>query len=141
MPSTRNIEGAVLNTRAQPGSADESHVLDRVALDRLRGLGGDQFLAEMVDAFLPFSEKLMAEARVGLCAGNLVPVVRMGHSLKSSALTFGSEPMRRLAVQIDECAREGRAELLPELLAAMDRIYSEVRACLVTVRDNGGKSP
>lgn len=116
-----------------------TQVVNPATLDRLREMGGDHFVVEMIEALCTFAPKVMLEARTGLVAGQLEPVVRMGHSLKSSARLLGAETMQELAVRIEICARQGTAETLPGLLDELDGAYFRAKEYLLKVRDNGGK--
>jgi HPt (histidine-containing phosphotransfer) domain-containing protein len=131
-------EGEVgLENKDQQRSA--AVVVDTVALDRLRELGGDHFVVEMIEALLSFAPRVLLEARTALMEGRVEPVGRMGHSLKSSARILGAEAMRDIAIRVEVCAREGTAVALPGLLDEMDHAYSQVKEYLLKVRDNGGK--
>jgi HPt (histidine-containing phosphotransfer) domain-containing protein len=108
--------------------------IDDAAISKLRSIGDDSFVVEMIDAMVSFVPRMTSEARAGLIAGNVEPVVRMGHSLKSSAQSFGAERMRELAIQIEREARGGRVDALSELLDEMDRVFGGVRGALMKVR-------
>ena len=113
--------------------------INTAALDKLRELGDDPFVVEMIDALFAFAPTVMMEARAGLRAGLLEPVVRMGHSLKSSARLLGAEAMSEVAFRIEVCAREGATDALPGLLDEMEVAYSQAEEYLFKVRANGGK--
>jgi HPt (histidine-containing phosphotransfer) domain-containing protein len=123
----------------QQGVADSGPCVDASALSKLREIGDAEFVVEMIDALLSFAPRVMSEARAGLGSGNYEPVARMGHSLKSSARILGADTMRNIASQIERHAREGHADLLPGLLDQMDSAYTQTKAYLIRVKDNGGK--
>jgi HPt (histidine-containing phosphotransfer) domain-containing protein len=119
-------------TSADP--AEAARVLERVRIDaqleKLRNLGGDEFVAEMVDLFLGDTPKQLGEARAELQAGELGGVQRRVHSLKSSAGNFGARALQELAFRAEQLAAENRAEALPAALDAIGAAFERVRAYL-----------
>src|SRR5207244_975539 len=64
------------------GDAQNADVdLDAAAIRNLRDLGGDEFLAEVVDAFLADAPELMATLRRSLDDGNAEELRRAAHTL------------------------------------------------------------
>jgi HPt (histidine-containing phosphotransfer) domain-containing protein len=125
---------------ALQGPSAVGQCVDVAALDKLRTIGDDAFVVEMINALLSFAPRVLTEARTALEAGNLEPVSRMGHSLKSSARILGADTMREIASRIEKYAREGRTDPLSGLLTEMERAYSEVKVYLMKVKENGGKA-
>lgn len=113
--------------------------INTAALHKLRELGDDQFVVEMIEALCAFAPTVLREARAGLRAGQLEPVIRMGHSLKSSAGLLGAEAMREVASRIEVSAREGTSDDLPGLLDEMDGAFFQAKEYLLKIRNNGGK--
>src|SRR3954471_14650433 len=68
--------------------ADLACILERVRIDaqlaKLKGLGGDEFVQEMVELFLGDTPQQLGEARAALRAGEVGGVQRPVHSLKSN---------------------------------------------------------
>ena len=71
--------------------------IDDKAISALQELGGADFVVQMIDVFLVYVPKVIAEARRGLDRGDLEAVIRMGHSLRSSARNLGAIRMAELA--------------------------------------------
>lgn len=105
-------------------------VIDDSAFKALSELGGKEFLIQMVDTFLVYATKLIGEARHGLAAGDLEPVLRMGHSLHSSGRTMGALRMMDLGERIEKQIRAKRMTELPSLLDEMERAFVEAKTCL-----------
>jgi len=109
--------------------ADEASV-DPAALERLRRLGGEKFVKEMIDIFLDFIPKKIAQALEGQRANCLLEIEKGAHAVKSSALNMGAQNLQRLADRIERLAKEQQPELLPALLADLESEFSRVRAAL-----------
>lgn len=105
---------------------DESYIDDKAIL-ALKDLGGADFVVQMIDVFLVYAPKVIAEARSGLARGNLEPVIRMGHSLRSSGRNLGATRMVELAEGIESAGRSGQLPLLPALLDQMEQAFSLVK--------------
>ncbi|MEI6787536.1 MAG: Hpt domain-containing protein [bacterium] len=105
---------------------DDSYIDDK-AISALQDLGGADFVVQMIDVFLVYAPKVIAEARRGLERGNLEPVIRMGHSLRSSARNLGASRMAELAEGIESAGRSGQLPLLPALLDHMEQAFSLVK--------------
>ncbi|UCE01413.1 MAG: Hpt domain-containing protein [Candidatus Latescibacterota bacterium] len=78
--------------------------IDRKALALLHELGGDEFLAEMIDRSSKNISQQLAEARRGLLAGDVGTARLALHAVVGSAGILG-------AVEIMELARAGLAAL------------------------------
>jgi CheY-like chemotaxis protein len=94
----RAEELAAALKRARPlgngdvGPTAVDHVsLDDRALKNLRDLGGDDFLGEVIDAFLADAPELMATLRRSLDEQSAEELRRAAHTLKSNGATLGAE--------------------------------------------------
>ena len=110
---------------AGEGSADDGNVeLDASALESLRELGGDDFLAEVIDTFRVDAPNLLATLRRSLEHADADELRRAAHTLKSNGATFGALGLAELCRELEERARNGEMGGAPELT---DRIESEYR--------------
>ena len=109
---------------------DEPNTLDPAALERLRKLGGDKFAGQMIDLFLSYGGKKVAEARAAREAGNLAGVAEAAHALKSSAGNVGAEQVRKLAAQAEQSAKNAQSDVVAADVAALERAFAEVRPLL-----------
>lgn len=117
-------------TIAQAALAFERARIDR-QLNQLRDLGGDDFVAEMIDLFLAQAQNQLATMRDSLSRGESTEVQKLAHTLKSSAGNFGARALQEL------CARTERAattdtDRLPELLGHIETAYWRLRSHLET---------
>jgi HPt (histidine-containing phosphotransfer) domain-containing protein len=108
--------------------------IDEKAIQVLQELGGASFVAEMIDVFLAFVPKILGEARNSLAEGNLEPVGRLGHTLRSNGRNLGAAKIVELAQSIESACREGRAANLPVLLDQMEQAFFQVKDCLEEIK-------
>ena len=107
-------------------SADLVHVsLDDDALKNLRDLGGDEFLGEVIEAFLADAPELIATLRRSLGEPNSEELRRAAHTLKSNGATLGAEQFAELCRTLEQQAKSGELDGASELV---DRIGEEYLA-------------
>jgi CheY-like chemotaxis protein len=100
------------------------------ALEQLRKLGGDEFLAELVDAFLVEAPGLLATMRRALEQGDADEVRRAAHTLKSNGATFGDEEFAEVCRELEERAKDGRLDGAGELAERVEAQYSQLEKAL-----------
>jgi HPt (histidine-containing phosphotransfer) domain-containing protein len=93
-------------------------------------IGDMSFVVKMIDIFLAYFPKLFGEAKDGLAKGDLEPVVRMGHSLRTSGRYLGATRIADLAQSVEMAGRAGKIDLLPSLLDQMETAYACVKDSL-----------
>ena len=106
---------------------NESRNLDPVALERLQRLGGDAFVCKMIDLFLDYAGKRIAEARAAQAAGNFTAVEKAVHPLKSSAGNVGAGRVQALAARIEALAEQGPSEALAAALDELEQAFVAVQ--------------
>lgn len=109
--------------------------IDEKALATLKEIGGDDFLRQMIDAFLQYTTRVIGEAREGLATGNLEPVTRMGHSLHSGARSLGAMRIMELGGRIEAAGHERRLEDLARLLLEMEVAFEAAKAELEATKE------
>jgi HPt (histidine-containing phosphotransfer) domain-containing protein len=115
--------------------------LDQSALERLRRLGGEEFLDELIRIFLDFVPKKISQAVAGQQADHLLDVEQGAHAIKSSASHIGARRLEQLAIQIERLAKERRSEPLPKLLADLESEFARVKTALIKEQQNFSTSP
>lgn len=101
--------------------------LDPEALQRLQRLGGDAFVCKMIDLFLDYAGKRIAEARAARDAGNFVAVEKAVHPLKSSAGNVGAARIQALAARIEALAEQGPSDALTVALGELEQAFAAVQ--------------
>ncbi|MGH3003977.1 MAG: response regulator, partial [Gaiellaceae bacterium] len=106
---------------APPAENDaDGRLLDGAALDSLRELGGDDFLAEVIDTFLADVPTLLATLRGALDAGDAAEVRRAAHTLKSNGATLGATEFAEVCRALEQRAKDGDLESAPGLLVRIE---------------------
>ena len=94
-------------------------ILDEAAIDKLRVLGGDEFVQEALDTFIETATNLVADATIALSTGDLDVIIRAGHTLKGSSGNVGAAEVRQRAIWLEQAGRTGDMELVKELVQAL----------------------
>ena len=98
------------------------YVIDLDVYRALEETVGDDFILEIVDAFLEEGAQFLADLESTLGTDDLEGFRRAAHSMKSNAATFGAMELSRMAKELEEMARGGgldgaRGKLSPLKLA------------------------
>jgi HPt (histidine-containing phosphotransfer) domain-containing protein len=110
--------------------ASQPTVIDPVALERLKRLGGGKLLRDMLDLFLEHTPVRMAAAAASFSQGDLAGVNQAAHSLKSSAANLGARTLRDYAEQVEHVAAGEQAGDLASLIAHLQEAFAQARAAL-----------
>ena len=122
------------DARAPSAEASDA-ALDASALESLRELGGEAFLAEVIDTFLSDGPALVASLRTSYEQGNTEELRRTAHTLKSNGQTFGAGRFSEFCRELEERARSGRrVDGAAELVERIEREYGALEEALVLLR-------
>jgi HPt (histidine-containing phosphotransfer) domain-containing protein len=120
------------------GAADSEAVeyvsLDDEALKNLRDLGGDDFLGEVIDAFLADAPELMATLGRSLDEHSTEELRRAAHTLKSNGATLGAETFADLCRTLEQCAKAGELDGASELVDQIEQQYEPLKEALSALR-------
>jgi HPt (histidine-containing phosphotransfer) domain-containing protein len=117
------------------GADGVAHVsLEDDALQNLRDLGGDEFLGEVIDAFLADAPQLVATLRSSLEEENTEELRRAAHTLKSNGATLGAEQFADLCRTLEQRAKTGELEGAPELVDRIEQEYQQLEEALSALR-------
>jgi CheY-like chemotaxis protein len=134
----RSEELAKALSRARPvvaADADGAPVeLDSEAVEGLRALGGEEFVAEVIDTFLDDAPALLATLREALERRDAEELRRAAHTLKSNGQTFGAPRFAAHCRELEELARSGELAGAPGLVERIDREYGALERTLATLR-------
>ncbi len=106
------------------------------ALARLRDLGGEEFVGQMIGLFLDLARHKLAEARRALGQNDFNAVRMAIHPLRSSSGNVGAKAMMDLAARIDELVRQQEVESIPGLLAELETAFARVEPRLERERQS-----
>jgi HPt (histidine-containing phosphotransfer) domain-containing protein len=108
--------------------------LDASAIESLRELDGESFLAEVIDTFLGDAPALVAALRTTHEEGDAEELRRTAHILKSNGQIFGARRFSELCRDLEERARSGKLDGTAELLDRIDREYAALEEALAALR-------
>jgi CheY-like chemotaxis protein len=115
-------------TRSAGSSLDES------AIESLRQLDGEAFLAELIDTFLGDAPALVASLRTAHEQGDTEELRRAAHILKSNGQTFGAGGFSELCRALEERARSSQRDGVAELIDRIEREYAALEQTLSALR-------
>jgi two-component system sensor histidine kinase/response regulator len=104
--------------------------LDDAALRSLRELGGDDFLGEVIAAFLADAPELMATLRRSLEDANNEELRRAAHTLKSNGATLGAEEFTERCRTLEQRAKDGDLDGAAELVEQIEQDYGQLEEAL-----------
>jgi PAS domain S-box-containing protein len=109
-------------------------LVDGAALESLRELGGDEFLAEVIDTFLADAAMLLATLRRALEEGDAAEVRRAAHTLKSNGAMLGATEFAELCRMLEQQAKQGDLDEAPGLIARVEEEHGSLGRALEALR-------
>ena len=120
------------------GASDsEGHgdVLDLEKLDELKALvGGQEFLVELIEAFLDDAPQLVADLQQSFESGDTAVLTLAAHSLKSNSHDFGASSLNGLCKDLEAMGKTGRLDGAAPLIAQVETEFEKVKAALERIR-------
>jgi len=104
--------------------------LDATALESLRELGGDDFVAEVIAMFRADAPDLVATLRRSLDVGDAEQLRRAAHTLKSNGATLGAAEFSAACRELEQCAKDGRLDEATPLIGKVEEEYRSLEAVL-----------
>ena len=108
-------------------------VLDMNTFNTLKESTGEDFIVELIDAFLEDAVTQMNDMKSAIATNDAELFRRAAHSLKSNAATFGATDLQALARELEMMGRDknlavgNRLEVLKEAFEAVKRQLNELR--------------
>jgi histidine phosphotransfer protein HptB len=81
-------------------------VIDQATFEELKQMSGEDFINELIDAFLEDGPSMLNNMQTALETGDVESFRRNAHSLKSNANTFGATELGVQARELEYMARE-----------------------------------
>jgi CheY-like chemotaxis protein/HPt (histidine-containing phosphotransfer) domain-containing protein len=116
------------------GAVGDGVRLEAGVIGDLRELGGDEFLAEVIDTFLDEAPSLIGALRASHERGEAEGLRRAAHSLKSNGETFGAKEFADLCRELEERAKRGEFDQAAELIDRIERAYRALASTLGALR-------
>lgn len=86
-------------------------IIDKKTFEDLKQMSGEDFIGELIDAFLDDAPNMLDAMRTALETKDVETFRRNAHSLKSNANTFGAMELGELAQELESMARENNLEI------------------------------
>ena len=105
-------------------------VIDKAAFDELKQMSGDDFINELIDAFLDDGPNMMQHMHTALATKDVESFRRNAHSLKSNANTFGALELGVLARELELMGKESNLNVgnrLEVLTEAFGKVAEELK--------------
>lgn len=105
-------------------------VIDKTTFEELKQMSGEDFINEIIDAFLDDAPAMFTNMQLALDNRDVESFRRNAHSLKSNANTFGATELGTLAKELEQMGRENnlnignRLELLKD---AYQKVAEELK--------------
>ncbi|MET0560536.1 MAG: response regulator [Gaiellaceae bacterium] len=119
--------------------AEAGATLDATAIENLRDLGGEEFLAEVIDTFLSDTPALVATLRTTYEDGDTEGLRRAAHTLKSNGQTFGAGRFAELCRELELRARSDELDGTAELVDRIEREYPALEKTLAVLRSTAAR--
>src|SRR3990172_167273 len=108
-------------------------VIDQTTFEELKQMSGEDFINELIDAFLDDAQNMIQNMESALEARDVESFRRNAHSLKSNANTFGAMELAALAKELEFMGKENnldvgyRLEVLGEAYDKAADVLEELR--------------
>jgi HPt (histidine-containing phosphotransfer) domain-containing protein len=112
----------------------DKQVIDRNTYDQLKEMAGEDYIGELVDAYLDDSPQLIAAMRDCLKSNDADAFRRSAHSLKSNSASLGAITLSGMARELEMVGKSGDLTGAPPLLEQLTLEYDHVRKQLMDWR-------
>jgi histidine phosphotransfer protein HptB len=108
-------------------------VIDQATFEELKQMSGEDFINELIDAFLEDGPNMLNNLQAALEAKDVESFRRNAHSLKTNANTFGATELGIQAKELEYMARENNLNV-GDRLAKLNQAFSVAAAELKEMR-------
>ena len=105
-------------------------VIDKATFEELKQMSGEDFINELIDAFLDDAPNMISQMQTALTSKDVESFRRNAHSLKSNANTFGATELGLLAKELELMGKEKNLDIgnrLEVLNEEFRRVADELR--------------
>ena len=100
-------------------------VINKATFEELKQMSGEDFITELIDAFLDDAPNMLANMQSALDAKDVESFRRNAHSLKSNANTFGASELGELAKELEQMGKDNDLEI-GNRLEVINEAYGKV---------------
>lgn len=105
-------------------------LIDKSTFNELKQISGEDFINELIDAFLDDAPNMLGNMKTALEAKDVESFRRNAHSMKSNANTFGAMELGVLAKELEFMAKENNLDVgnrLEVLSEAYEKVAEELK--------------
>jgi HPt (histidine-containing phosphotransfer) domain-containing protein len=105
-------------------------VIDPATFEELKQMSGEDFINELIDAFLDDAPNMIQNMQAALATKDVESFRRNAHSLKSNANTFGAMELAALAKELEFMGKENNLDVgyrLEVLNEAFGKVAEELK--------------
>jgi len=105
-------------------------LIDKSTFNELKQISGEDFINELIDAFLDDAPNMLSNMKTALEAKDVESFRRNAHSMKSNANTFGAMELGVLAKELEFMAKENNLDVgnrLEVLTEAYGKVAEELK--------------
>lgn len=105
-------------------------VINKTTFEELKQISGEDFINELIDAFLEDAPNMISAMQTALSAKDVESFRRNAHSLKSNANTFGAAELAALAKELEDMGKESNLNIdnrLEVLKKAFGKVAEELK--------------
>jgi HPt (histidine-containing phosphotransfer) domain-containing protein len=108
-------------------------LIDQTTFDELKKISGEDFINELIDAFLEDAPGMIDAMEKAAAAGDVETFRRNAHSMKTNANTFGASELGALAKELELMAKEKNLNAGGKL-DSLKAMYKQVAEALKGMR-------
>ncbi len=108
----------------------DTGTLDTATLDRLRELGDEDILKELVDVFVQDATFRLTALREAIANSDFAAVEQAVHTLKGSSANLGAIRLTALCAELQETVKSGEGSRTPDLLEHLEIEFERTRRAL-----------
>ena len=101
--------------------------IDGAALERLRRVGQDKLVKQMIEIYLDYAPKMLHNALAGEQSRDCQAIEHAVHSLKSSAGHIGANAVHDLARRLESLSRDKQFDALGPLLRELETAFEKAQ--------------
>ncbi|MBZ0254718.1 Hpt domain-containing protein [bacterium] len=113
--------------------------IDNESLDKIRDIGGDSLVEKMVRLFLEHAPKNYQLAMEAKQNGDLKKLSEYAHAIKSSSGNFGAHPLFNASQNVEQLAREGKADEAMQAMIEFDEAFQKTVEAMNNILDETTK--
>ncbi len=113
-------------------------LIDLPTYENLKGMMGEDFIGELLDAYFEDSPRLIAQLRQALADRDADSFRTAAHSFKSTSASFGALNLAAIARALEQAGKEGALDGIGPRLEELCAEYGQVELALKELRDAKG---